>query len=928
MTPRLALAAVCGVLFLTFLDNTIVSVALADMQTSLRSGVSSLQWIVDGYMLAFAGLMLTGGTLGDLFGRKKLLLGGVVVFCAGSLVGALATSSHWLIAGRVVMGVGAAACEPGTLSIIRQLYPDRRERARALGIWTAVSGISLAVGPVLGGLLVAIGGWRAIFWFNLGFGILALAAAARTLDESSDPEGRSLDVPGLVAGAAAVTAVTFAVIEGESSGFCTWWIELLFAAAAVLALAFVLIERRVADPVLRLEFFRHPAFSSATAVAFATSFGLFAVFFFTSLYLQIVAHFSGWKIALQFVAMAVAMVVAGRVAGAWTASRGPRIPMALGCLLAGGGMFVVDGLLNPHVSVAPLAGGLAIVGFGLGLALVAVTAAVLAIVPAERSGMAASTVNTSRMLGGVLAVAILGAVVNRRLVGELSRKLTDLGVPSIFQSLVINAVTHGGLPANASQAAASNPVAAANPGLLSKVLAEAEAAFGHGLHRALIVAAAILLAGAAVSWLRSRTRASRPRAEAPSSSSPAAPLAGSNCDSGERGSHAVDCFGDERRRGAEGEACEAVALTSEGRAGAEGDPAAFEEGLGRVVAKPEPATVQPRQIAGLRRHVADLGQLGFEQLPEQTPVPVELRDERAEPRPALGEGGGRGENAKMPDVVGDVLRELLRQLPLHPIRSGDDHRTLQAREVPGLRSAGEREPSLCRLAAKREERRVSRARHRHRSVDLVRNDEHAVAVCELGDSDQLVTREGQPDWVVRVAEQVRLRPGGERMLDRVEVELPAAVEGAERRLDDAPADLANDVEERRVDGRIHDHLVVRAGQRAEHLGNAGHHVGDQPDAGRVDHPVEPGRGEARERRRQADGVGIPRVVALDRFAQNSPHRRSKRKVHLGDPGGQHVRRVPRPLRTRARTEGVEREIVEEVAGGRCRHRPAALRHLR
>jgi len=503
-TPRLALAAVCAVLFLTFLDNTIVSVALADMQTSLRSGVSSLQWIVDGYMLAFAGLMLTGGTLGDLFGRKKLLLGGVAVFCAGSLVGALAQDSHTLIAGRVVMGVGAAACEPGTLSLIRQIYPDHRERARALGVWVAVSGISLAVGPVLGGVLVGFAGWRGIFWFNLAFGLLALAAAARTLDESADPEGRSLDIPGLLAGTAAVTAVTFAVIEGENAGFRTWWIELLFATAVAASMAFVLIEKRSADPVLRLEFFRLPTFSSATAVAFATSFGLFAVFFFTSLYLQIVANFSGWKIALQFVAMAVAMVIAGRVGGIWTGKRGPRLPMALGCLLAGGGMFVVNALLDPHVEVAPLAGGLAVIGFGLGLALVAVTASVLSIVPPERSGMAASTINTSRQLGGVLAVAILGAVVNNRLVGELTSKLTDLGVPSIFQSLVLNAVTHGGLPANAAAAEASNPVAAANPGLLGKVLDSAVAAFGHGLHVALILAASILLAGAAVSLVASK----------------------------------------------------------------------------------------------------------------------------------------------------------------------------------------------------------------------------------------------------------------------------------------------------------------------------------------------------------------------------------------------------------------------------------------
>jgi EmrB/QacA subfamily drug resistance transporter len=491
-----ALAAVCAVLFLTFLDNTIVSVALADIQTSLRTGVPALQWIVDGYMLAFTGLMLTGGTLGDLLGRKRVMLAGIALFSTGSLVGALASDSRTLIAARVVMGVGAAACEPGTLSLIRQIYPDRGERARALGVWTAVSGISLALGPVLGGVLIAGGGWRWIFWFNLAFGLASFAAAARFVPESSDPQGRRLDVPGLVAGAVALTGITFAVIEGENAGYRTWWVVLLFVVAALAAIAFVAIERRTRDPVLRLEFFRIPTFSGATVVGFATSFGLFAVFFFTALYLQIVANFSGWRIALEFAAMAVAMVIAGLVSGRWTAQRGARGPMSAGCLIAGGSMFAVNAALDPHPSFAALSAALAAVGFGLGLALVAVTAAVLAIVPAERSGMAASTVNTSRMLGGVLAVAILGAIVNARLVSELTHKLATLGVPAAFRSLIINAVTHGGLPANAAAAAAANPIAAANLGLIAKVLTAATAAFGHGLHVALVVAAAILLAGA------------------------------------------------------------------------------------------------------------------------------------------------------------------------------------------------------------------------------------------------------------------------------------------------------------------------------------------------------------------------------------------------------------------------------------------------
>src|SRR5262249_7884052 len=170
-----ALAAVCAVLFLTFLDNTIVSVALANIQTDLSSSVSGLQWIVNGYMIAFAALMLTGGTLGDLFGRKKVMLGGVAVFCAGSVMAAVGAGERVLIAGRIVMGVGAAASEPGTLSVLRHVYPEHRERARALGVWAAVSGLALALGPVIGGVLVeGAGGWRSIFWFSLGLGALCL----------------------------------------------------------------------------------------------------------------------------------------------------------------------------------------------------------------------------------------------------------------------------------------------------------------------------------------------------------------------------------------------------------------------------------------------------------------------------------------------------------------------------------------------------------------------------------------------------------------------------------------------------------------------------------------------------------------------------------------------------------------------------------
>jgi EmrB/QacA subfamily drug resistance transporter len=497
-----ALGAVCAVLFLTFLDNTIVSVALANIQTDLSSSVSGLQWIVNGYMIAFAALMLTGGTLGDLFGRKKVMLAGVAIFCAGSVMSAVASGSGILIAGRIVMGVGAAASEPGTLSVLRHVYPEREERAVALGVWAAVSGLALALGPVIGGVLVAgAGGWRSIFWFSLGLGALCFAGAAVTLTESSDPQGRQLDVPGLATGASAILAATFAVIEGENQGYRTWWIVLLFAVSALLLVAFVEIERRASDPVLKLEFLRNPTFTSANIVAFATNLSVFSVFFFTALYLQLISNFSGFQIALVFTSLAVSMIVAGPLAGRWTARVGPKVPMVLGCVLAGVGLLLVDQQLTPTTSVAALTWPLAIAGLGFGIALVTMTQAVLTLVRPEESGMAASTVNTSRELGGVFGVAVLGAVVNAQLTSGLTEKLIRLGIPVQFRQIVIQIVTTGG-----STNPSDYPIAKGNEKVVVKVLLAAEASAGRGVHLALQIAGGIVLAAAVVAAVAARHR--------------------------------------------------------------------------------------------------------------------------------------------------------------------------------------------------------------------------------------------------------------------------------------------------------------------------------------------------------------------------------------------------------------------------------------
>jgi len=489
---RRALTTLCAVLFLTFLDTTIVSVALADVQVTLHAGVSQLQWIVNAYALVFASLMLMAGSLSDRFGRKRLLLAGLAVFCAGSLVGALATSPSMLIAGRAVMGLGAAASEPGTLSILRHLYPEQSSRAKALGAWAAVSGLALAAGPVVGGALVGLGTWRSVFWFNLAAGVLLMAAAKVTLPESSDPTSARLDVAGFLLGTLAIASLTFAVIVGETSGYRAGEVIALFAVGVAAAFGFVVAELLARSPMLDLRYLRRPQFSGALIVAFTLFFGIFSIFFFTALYLQVVVNYSGYRVALEFLPMAAAMIVASLLAGRWVAEIGPRIPMAAGAAFAGAGILLSDVVLGAGSPSNWLILTLAMAGVGFGTSVVPVTSVALGVVPAERSGMAASATNTSRELGAVFGVAVLGALVNGHLTNDLSARLHALGIPSAFQAIVIGAVETGGIPANASAEAKRYGA------IVDKVIHAAYGAFHAGLHIALLASGLAIIGGALV----------------------------------------------------------------------------------------------------------------------------------------------------------------------------------------------------------------------------------------------------------------------------------------------------------------------------------------------------------------------------------------------------------------------------------------------
>ncbi|HEY3736041.1 MAG TPA: MFS transporter [Jatrophihabitans sp.] len=489
VTRGRSLTTVLLVLSLTFLDTTVVSVALGNIQYHLGAGVISLQWVANGYSLAFASLMLLAGSISDRFGRKKLMLIGIVVFCLGSVIAGAAPNIETLIAGRAVMGIGAAASEPGTLSVIRHLYPDRAQRARALGAWAAVSGLALALGPVIGGILVGISDWRAVFWFNLLAGAALLVAALRYVPESSDPRPGPLDIPGSVAGTVSLASLIGAGIFGEQYGYGSWWIIALFVLSGVGLIGFLRIETRAQNPMLDLGYLRDRVVGSSLFVAFAVYFGIFSIFFFTALYLDLAVGYGGWQMAGVFTPMAVAIVLGSLLAGLWVGRSGPRAPMLVGCLVSAAGILLTRTAIVAEPSGPTLAFVLAVAGIGFGIAVVPLTAAVLGHVRSADSGMAAGATNTARQLGAVIGVAALGGLVSSHLTNDFGRSLTDQGVTGSKREYILNILLTGG-------GDASNLNIAHPPDVIKGLVEQAITAFRTGLHVALYVSAALIVVGA------------------------------------------------------------------------------------------------------------------------------------------------------------------------------------------------------------------------------------------------------------------------------------------------------------------------------------------------------------------------------------------------------------------------------------------------
>lgn len=437
------LLTMCFALFMAMLDNTVVNVALPTISRELNAGVSGLQWIVDGYVLAFATLLLTGGILGDRYGRRRVFMSGLALFTVSSFLCGLSQSTGQLIAGRALQGVGAALLMPGTLSILTVTFPAS-ERAKAIGIWSGVSGLALALGPTAGGLFVEHVGWESIFFLNVPIGIAGLIVGSRVIPESRAAAARELDIVGLLLGTGGIFALVYALIEANQLGWTDARIVGTLSLGVVLVAAFVCWEYVTPRAMMPLQFFKIPAFSAGNAVAFSISLGMFGTFFFFSLYMQFVRGYTALEAGVRFLPMTAMIFFVAPQAGRFAQRFGSRWPMTIGPLLAGGGLLILSraGIDTSYGSIAPV---LSMMGIGMGMTMAPMTAAVMNAVGPERAGLGAATTNTSRELGGTFGIALLGTLLTTRLHDSIVPAVQRLGLEASRTAQIIGSAAHGRL---------------------------------------------------------------------------------------------------------------------------------------------------------------------------------------------------------------------------------------------------------------------------------------------------------------------------------------------------------------------------------------------------------------------------------------------------------------------------------------------------
>ncbi len=493
-----ALGAMCFALFMIMLDNTVVNVALPSIQRSLHASTASLEWTVNAYTLTFAVLLVTGGRLGDLFGRRKVFLTGVIVFACSSAAIGFSPSDTWLVAWRAAQGVGSAMMMPATLSIITNAFPAA-ERGKAIGTWAGVSALALAIGPVLGGFLVETVSWQSIFFLNLPVAAGAIVVTLFAVRESRDQTvAKRVDLPGVALLTTGLAALVLALIEGNAWHWGSPREIALYTISALALAGFVAVERRSASPMVDLRFFRSRTFLGANIVAFIVSFAMLAMFFFMALYMQNVLGFSPLQAGVRFLPSTLMIVLIAPLSGRLADRVGPRPLIVFGLTAVSGALF-----WQSHLTVSSgygaLLPGFVLMGIGMAFVMSPMSTAAMNSVEPTKAGVASGILSMNRMVGGTFGVAVLGA-----LVATLGRSKIDQLLPA--------------LPDGArTRLAASLGSGEVARGIPPRIVDAGHEAFVYALQYGLRLGSAVALLGAllALMLIRARTSVERelPRGE-------------------------------------------------------------------------------------------------------------------------------------------------------------------------------------------------------------------------------------------------------------------------------------------------------------------------------------------------------------------------------------------------------------------------------
>ncbi|MFF7334826.1 MFS transporter [Streptomyces sp. NPDC008150] len=503
----------CVGVFVGYLPVTTVSISLPVVQKALGASTSDLSWVSDAFVLPVAALILTAGVFGDVHGRKKVFQAGLGFCALGSLVALTAGSVAQVWIGQALLGVGAAALLPMTLALISHVVPDPRERGKYIGLWTTSMMASLAVGPLVAGVVVDHAAWRWIYLLPLPLSLLAMVVAGFVLDESRGPVGRRLDWPGQITAALAVVALVYAVIEGGAASFTEARVIVALVVAVCSGVAFVRVELRSESPMLDLSLFRSPAFTGSTVVVMISFLGLIGFFFILSLYLGMVQQLGTLDAGLRLLFVTVPPMLLGAVVGRLMRYLSPRVLITGGLAFTAAALFLLMDI-GTDTSFASLAWRLALLGLGLGLAFPCITATAVSSVPHHQAGMAAAGNNAFRQVGGALGPAVLGALLTGKAVDTLPGRLTDAGITGATRDRVTAAVDADGLGAVARLPLGRDGGAAL--GALSR-------SFLDGLQLCLLVSGVVMLLGAVLAAWLLRPRAGRPSGRATTGGATAVP---------------------------------------------------------------------------------------------------------------------------------------------------------------------------------------------------------------------------------------------------------------------------------------------------------------------------------------------------------------------------------------------------------------------